>query len=129
MANNPRANRQRGARWEIDLMKGLRSIGFDAERLRLAGKDDEGDVVVRHGGRYIVIEAKNAKLNPTDFLRQASVQALNFTKHRELDPTKVHPVVFVKRARTGFGQGLALLTIEEYMRLVDIASDSKSEGD
>ena len=105
-------------------MKALRGLGYDAERLRLAGKDDEGDLVIRHGGRYWVIETKNAKLEPTEFINQSTVEALNFTKHRDLDPTLVHPVVFVKRRQRGFAQGLALITIEEYLRLLNLASQN-----
>lgn len=115
---SPAANRRRGARWEVDLVKGLRSLGLDAERLHLNGSKDEGDIAVRHGGRYYVIEAKNAALKPTEFINQSTVEALHFAKNRDLPPAQVHPVVFVKRRQRGFQQGFAILTIEEYLRII-----------
>ena len=127
MASSPAANKARGARWEIDITKGLREQGYDAERVHLNGAEDEGDVTVRKGGRYFIVEAKNAALKPTEFLRQASLEAEHFASHRSLDRGLVHPVVFVKRARLPFDQGLALLTIEEYLRLVDLASKNEEK--
>lgn len=129
MAGSPAAARRKGAQWEIDLVKGLREAGFDAERLHLNGKDDEGDIVVRHGGRYFTIEAKATKaLNASTFIEEVTVESLNFTKHRDLPPATAHPVVFWKRARRPFQQGLAILTIEEYLRLVKCASVGKGDS-
>lgn len=122
MASSPAANKRRGAQWEIDIVKALRDEGYDAERLHLNGAEDEGDVIVRRGGRYVTVEAKNASLKPTEFLRQAELEAGHFARHRGLDEELVHPVVFVKRARQGVGEGLALLTINEYLRLVTLAT-------
>lgn len=100
-------------------MKAGREAGFDTERTRDTGTKDEGDHVIRHGGRYFVIEAKNAKLAPTDFLRQADIEAKHFAEHRGLGQDKVHPVAFVKRRGMGTLDGLALLTIREYLRLIE----------
>ena len=40
---NPVANKRMGATFELDIVKWFRGLGFNAERLRLSGKDDEGD--------------------------------------------------------------------------------------
>ena len=44
--SSPKYNKTKGATFELDIIKWFRKLGFMAERLRLAGKDDEGDVVV-----------------------------------------------------------------------------------
>jgi hypothetical protein len=44
--SSPKYNKAKGAAFEIDVMKWFRGLGVLAERLRLAGKDDEGDLVV-----------------------------------------------------------------------------------
>lgn len=99
-------------------MNGVRAAGFDYERTRDTGTKDEGDGVIRSGGKFYVVEAKNAKLSPTEFLNEAHLEAKHFAEHRLLDQDKVHPVVFVKRRGKKFEEGLALLTIGEYLRLV-----------
>ena len=42
---NPIYNKKVGNKFEITLVEFFRGLGHLAERLRLAGKDDEGDVV------------------------------------------------------------------------------------
>lgn len=117
-ARNKR-NRQAGKRWEAEIRDGGRStFGLDIERTRDTGTNDEGDLVIREGGHYFVIEAKNAKLEPTPFLSEASLEASNFAKHRGLPAEVVHPAVFVKRRQKGLAGGLVLLTVEEYVRLI-----------
>ncbi|WP_436739905.1 hypothetical protein [Streptomyces sp. BBFR102] len=122
MSNNISARNKRnkrvGAQWETDLREGLRSEGFDVESLRLAGKEDEGDMVVREGGgRYLVIEAKNAKFEPGVFLGEAIVERENFAKHRGLDLENVESIVVVKRRGKGWRKAFVLTTVEEYLGL------------
>lgn len=118
LANNPAQNKRRGAQWEIDLMNGLREEGFNAERLRLAGTEDEGDLVVREDdGKYLVIEAKNAKLEPGVFLGEAQVEGENFAKHRGLDLDDVESIVIVKRRGKNWRKALVLTTVEAYLGL------------
>jgi len=64
---SPKYNKAKGAAFEIDVMKWFRSLGILAERLRLAGKDDEGDIVVviaRGIGEvppaYVIVKRRNA---------------------------------------------------------------------
>lgn len=112
-------NRTAGKSWERDIMQGARTWGVDYERTRDTGTKDEGDGVIRQGGHYIVVEAKNAKLEPTGFIRESEVEAEHFAEHRNLPRDLVHPVVFVKRRGKGFLDGMALMTIGEYLRLVE----------
>ncbi|AFU62090.1 hypothetical protein D854_gp52 [Streptomyces phage R4] len=111
-------NKRIGAQWETDLREGLRSEGFDVESLRLAGKEDEGDMVVREGdGKYLVIEAKNAKFEPGVFLGEAIVERENFAKHRGLDLEDVESIVVVKRRGKGWRKAFVLTTVEDYLGL------------
>lgn len=120
-ARNKR-NRGAGKRWEAEVLKGGREAGFDTERTRDTGTNDEGDLVIRSGGKYVVIEAKNAAFQPGPFVEEALIEAQHFAEHRGLDPAKVHPVAFVKRRGAGFRKAFALTTVEEYLRLVEQAS-------
>ena len=40
-------NKVKGAVFETSIIQWFRELGFSAERLRLAGKDDEGDEIGR----------------------------------------------------------------------------------
>lgn len=101
-------------------MKNLRERGFDAERLRLSGNNDEGDLVIRVGGRYHVIECKNVaswtrgKLE--GFMGEAVVEAINFSLKRKL--SRAHPALFLKRAGKGWSQSYVVLTMDDYLALI-----------
>ncbi|MEU7030028.1 hypothetical protein AB0A60_25525 [Streptomyces sp. NPDC046275] len=113
-----RANKRKGADWEIELMTGLRSVGEDVERLRLTGAEDEGDLAIREdGGLFTIVEAKNAKFEPGPFLDEARRERLNFAKHRGIDPDLVDSVVVVKRRGKNWRQAYVLTTVEAYFGL------------
>ncbi|MFE0771948.1 hypothetical protein [Streptomyces sp. NPDC058861] len=120
IAKRNKANKRRGAEWEIDLMTGLRSVGEDVERLRLTGAEDEGDLAVREdGGLFTIIEAKNAKFEPGPFLDESRRERLNFAKHRGIDPGRVESVVVVKRRGKNWRKAFVLTTVEAYFGLED----------
>ncbi|MEU5403695.1 hypothetical protein ABZ348_30890 [Streptomyces sp. NPDC005963] len=118
IAARNRRNKRKGADWESDLRDGLRSEGFDVESLRLAGKEDEGDLVIREDdGKYLVIEAKNAKFEPGVFLGEAITERENFAKHRGLDMENVESIVIVKRRGKNWRHAFVLTTVEDYLGL------------
>ncbi|MFF3249755.1 hypothetical protein ACFYWP_01825 [Actinacidiphila glaucinigra] len=118
VAARNRRNKRKGADWESELRDGLRGDGFDIESLRLAGAEDEGDMVVREGdGRYLVIEAKNAKFEPGVFIGEAIAERENFAKHRGLDLDDVEAIVVVKRRGKNWRQAFVLTTVEDYFGL------------
>ncbi|MCX5236257.1 hypothetical protein OG824_13710 [Streptomyces prunicolor] len=118
MAERNRRNKRKGADWESELRDGLRGDGFDVESLRLAGAEDEGDMVIREGdGTFLVIEAKNAKFEPGVFLGEAIKERENFAKHRRLDVENVESVVVVKRRGKNWRQAFVLTTVEDYFGL------------
>lgn len=112
-------NRGAGKRWEKEIEDGGRALGIDTDRTRDTGTKDQGDLVMRvDGGQYVVIEAKNAALQPGPFVEEALVEAKHFAELRGLPAERVHPVVFVKRRGKNFLDSFALITVREYLRLV-----------
>lgn len=113
------ANKRKGAEWETTLMKFLRTEGYDVERLRLAGKDDEGDLVIKHGGLVYIIEAKNtAKIDHAQFVREAELEAVNYKKHRSLDFMPNFASI-VKRRNAHVGEAYVLLPLHEWLAQIN----------
>ena len=113
---SPKYNKAKGAAFEIDVMKWFRGLGLLAERLRLAGKDDEGDIVVVIAGKTYVLELKNTvKLSLPEFWRQAQVEALNYAKARGIG--EVPPAyVIVKRRNAGIEKSWVIQDLEQWIK-------------
>ena len=100
------------------LLDGLRGYGFDVERLRLTGAKDEGDLrIALPGDRYVVIEAKAAKLEPADFVQQAHVEAVNFANRRNVPTENIYGVAVIKRRGKGIKDAYVLTTLADYLGL------------
>jgi Holliday junction resolvase len=114
--SNPKYNKLKGAAFEIDVMKWLRSMGQVADRLRLAGKDDEGDLVCVVAGQTYILELKNtARLNLPEFWRQAEVEALNYAKARGIGEVPLHYVV-VKRRNSGIDKAWVIQDLAQWLK-------------
>ena len=114
--SNPKYNKAKGAAFEIDVMKWLRSMGQVADRLRLAGKDDEGDLVCVVAGQTYILELKNtARLNLPEFWRQAEVEALNYAKARGIGEVPLHYVV-VKRRNSGIDKAWVIQDLTQWLK-------------
>ncbi|MFE7124015.1 hypothetical protein [Streptomyces sp. NPDC057617] len=118
VAARNRKSKRRGADWEAEIRDRLREARVDIERLRLVGKDDEGDHVVRwDDGRHLVIEAKNAAFEPGAFIKEAVRERDNFALHRGLEPKDVDVIVIVRRRGANWRRAYVLTTVEEYFDL------------
>lgn len=107
-------NKIKGAAFEIDVMKWFRSKGFKAERLRLAGVEDEGDVVVIVADRTYLFELKNtARLDLEEFWRQATIEAKNYAKKRDVEQP-LHYVLY-KRKRKGIHKTWVIQELEQWL--------------
>ena len=114
--SNPKYNKAKGAAFEIDVMKWLRSMGQVTDRLRLAGKDDEGDLVCVVAGQTYILELKNtARLNLPEFWRQAEVEALNYAKARGIGEVPLHYVV-VKRRNSGIDKAWVIQDLTQWLK-------------
>ena len=112
--SSPKYNKTKGATFELDIIKWFRKLGFMAERLRLAGKDDEGDVVVIVAGETYLFECKNtARLELDEFWRQIETEADNYAKARN---TKIpfHYVLW-KRKRKGINQTWVIQSLDQWL--------------
>ena len=111
---NPIANKRKGAAFELDIVKWFRKLNFTAERLRLAGKDDEGDVVVVVAGKTYLFECKNtAKLELDNFWSQIELEAKNYAKQRKIEPP-LHYVLW-KRKRKGINKTWVIQTLDQWL--------------
>ena len=114
--SSPKYNKAKGAAFEIDVMKWLRSMGQVADRLRLAGKDDEGDLVCVVAGQTYILELKNtARLDLPEFWRQAEVEALNYAKARGIGEVPLHYVV-VKRRNSGIDKAWVIQDLAQWIK-------------
>lgn len=111
------ANKRKGSLFETGILKFLRVRGVLAERLRLAGKDDEGDIVCIVAGQPYIFELKaTAKMELPRFWREATMEAANYAKARNLD--KVPPAyVIVKRRNAGLEQSWVIQDLDQWLRM------------
>ncbi|USH44622.1 holliday junction resolvase [Streptomyces phage BroPlease] len=113
-----RRNKRKGADWEADLRDGFREEQYDIERLHLNGVEDEGDLVIRlANGTFLVIEAKNAKFEPSTFIKEMEAEVENFRKNRGLDPQAVEGIAIIKRRGHNWRRAYVLTTVERYFGL------------
>lgn len=112
------ASRRLGSGFEIDLLKGFRGEGFEIERLRPTGKDDEGDLVIKDLGHVYVVEAKNVqRINLPGFTDQAKVEAMTYAKRRGLSRDLVTPIAIVKRRGKGWHDAYVVTDVATFFDL------------
>ena len=117
---SPRYNQKKGSAFETGLVKGLREMGYDAERLHLAGAEDEGDLVVRWpDGKRLVVEAKSGALHPTQFLKELSVEVEHYKAHRSLTSGVIGTVVCKQVGKADPLGGYCLLPTRDLLALLD----------
>ena len=112
--------RRKGASFELGILKYLRKKGFNAERLRLAGKDDEGDLVCMVAGQPYIFELKaTVKLDLPQFWREAVTEAENYAKARGLE--KIPPAyVIVKRRNASLSSAWVIQDLEQWLKVVEL---------
>ena len=113
------ANKRKGSLFETATLKFLRTKGLLAERLRLAGKDDEGDIVCMVAGQPYIFELKaTAKMELPRFWREATLEAKNYAKARGL--IDVPPAyVIVKRRSAGIEQSWVIQDLDQWIRTLE----------
>ena len=114
MTSKQAAAKRKGAGFETAVLKWLRSKGITAERLRLAGKQDEGDIVCFVSGAPYVLELKaTARLDLPAFWREATAEATNYAKARGIEPAPPAYVI-VKRRQASIEQAWVVQTLEQW---------------
>ena len=117
---NPAASRQKGSAFEVAVMKYLRVNGFDVERLRLAGRDDEGDIVVRDGAVTILELKATRRLDTAGGIREAMTEKVNYARHRGLNQDDVTGALLWKVPGKGIGDALVILKLSEFFDIQDV---------
>ncbi len=109
-------NGRKGAQFETDVMKFLRSVGALAERLTKAGANDEGDLVCIVSGKTYILELKNRKaLNLPEFWSEAQVEALNYAKARGLGEVPLSYVI-VKRRNSSIDKAWVVQDLQQWLK-------------
>lgn len=109
-------NRRKGAAFELDVLAYIRSLGLRAERLRLSGKNDEGDIAVVDGDLTYLIEAKNEqKLNLAGWVTEALTERQHYATKRGQDPADVMPLVVVKRRGRPIADSYVVVPLREFL--------------
>ena len=115
VSNMSAKNKRKGASFELDVMKWFRSKGVNAERLRLSGQKDEGDLVVIIAGQTYILELKNTKsMNLPQFWREAVVEAANYASARGITPAPLSYVV-VKRRSAGIEKAWVIQDLQQWL--------------
>jgi Holliday junction resolvase len=111
----PRYNKTKGAQFEVDVMKWFRKMGAVAERLRLSGSEDEGDLVVIVAGETFIFELKNTKkLNLKEFWDEAQKEAANYSKHRGISQPLSY--VLFKRRNAGIDKAWVIQDLTQWLK-------------
>jgi len=115
-------NRRMGAAFETALTAFFRGRGCSAERLRLSGREDEGDISVRFSDREpvsLIVEAKAGKnIRPWHWFREEAVpEAAAYRKRRGTD-TGV-PCLVMKAHNRSIGDALVCLSLSDFMDIVN----------
>ena len=121
LASRNRANKRRGADYEIDLVKWFRDLGYKAERLVKRGSNDEGDVSVDLGDTVFVIEAKAVKeIDLATFVAESQAEAINYARVRGKAESNVIPLVVIKRRMKGIEKSYAVCEVETLLRIIGL---------
>lgn len=108
-------NGRKGSAFEIGVLKWLRSRGVTAERLRLNGQHDEGDLVAFIAGKTYVLELKNRKsISLPTFWDEACKEAKNYAKARGLE--QVPPsFAIVKRRNASVERAFVIQDLDSWL--------------
>jgi len=108
-------NGRKGAQFETDVMRWLRSAGALCERLVKAGKNDEGDLVAIIGGKQYILELKNRKtISLPEFWREAEVEAENYAKALGLSEVPLHYII-LKRRNAGIEKAWVIQDLQQWL--------------
>ena len=108
-------NGRKGSQFETDVMRWLRNAGAFCEKLALAGKADEGDLVAIIAGKQYILELKNRKtISLPEFWREAEVEAENYAKARGLSEVPLHYII-LKRRNAGIEQAWVIQDLQQWL--------------
>jgi Holliday junction resolvase len=114
-----RANKRKGSGWEVELVEYFRDQGLVAERLRLSGTNDEGDLWFFKNKKFIIVEAKNTKgFLPGQWMKEAVLEAQNWLKKRKSSGPAI-PIVIAKRRQHNVGKAFVIIELDTFMEVME----------
>lgn len=119
MASDPAKNKAKGAKWELDLLEYFRNLHLTAERMRLTGKHDEGDLMVYIDGQTVlIVEAKNEQsFKPGTWIAEANTEATNWAASRK-STLDVVPLVIAKRRNSSTHKAYVIMELDTFMERI-----------
>ena len=109
-------NKQKGSKFETDVMKYLRKLGHFAERLAKAGAADEGDIVTIIAGQTYILECKNRKaMSLPQFWDEAQTEAANYAKARGMQDNPL-AFVIVKRRNASIEDAWVIQNLSQWIK-------------
>jgi len=106
----------KGTKWETRVVNYLRAEGFEADRLRTSGRDDEGDIRLVINGRTYIIEAKDDRSNRLGpWADRVLHKAANYARHRGELYVPYNFVLHKRLGSTKVGEALVVMNFHEYL--------------
>lgn len=112
-------SKQKGTAWETQIVNYLTRLGFDAKRVVLHGREDQGDIHIH--GLPVIIEAKNEKTY------KLSEWADEADAEREYANADVGVVWAHRKGRADPGAGYVIMSGFEFAHLLRLLADILEE--
>ena len=121
MSARNKANKRKGASFEISLEAFYRQVKVIVTRLVKRGKDDNGDLALRAGAVAFIVECKNERrINLATAVAEAKAEALRWEAlhvHSPDAPALVIPVAAIKAPRKNISQTYIVMEADDHAAL------------
>jgi len=121
-SSRAKANKRKGAAFEIDLEGFFARLLLKVIRLVRRGKDDEGDLLIRVGSLAIIVEAKNERtFDLSRYMAEATSEALRWEQRHVHDvdaPQLVVGVAIVKRRMKPVSKSYVVMEVDDFAALL-----------
>lgn len=121
-SSRAKANKRKGAAFEIDLEGFFRDKFLNTTRLVRRGKDDEGDILIRVHDLAVILEAKNEKaMNLAGYMAEATSEALRWESRQVHSPMPADLVIgaaVVKRRMNPVSKSYVVMEADDFAALL-----------
>lgn len=121
-SSRAKANKRKGAAFEIELEGFFAGLLLKVMRLVRRGKDDEGDLLIRVGSLAIIVEAKNEKsIDLSGYMAEATAEAMRWEQRHVHDvdaPKLVIGVAIVKRRMKSISKSYVVMEVDDFAALL-----------
>lgn len=121
-SSKARANKRKGAGFEIDLESFYRGKFLNATRLVRRGKEDQGDLLIRVHDLAVIIEAKNEKaIDLAGYMKEATEEAMRWEAAHVHEPMPADLVIgasAIKRRMQPISKSYVCLENDDFAALL-----------